>query len=265
MALRVIAVVSEQQEPKCYDQLARIGQLPQIDMHMLEYMEDVVRELDHNGADAVFIVDNRFFQGAKAVHYLREHGYAGAVIAYAWPGTIAACFRAGATDVVAGDPYDDAVVRTIENAVKKAHGDDLRVQRRVFLSHASKDHGFAARLADDLVLRGLSVWYDKWRLRVGDSIVAKVQEGLAESATLVVVLSPASARSKWVAEELNSFLWSQLSEKGHRVLPVLYQDCEVPTFLREKVYADFRKDYFDGLRGLLHSLLPKSTIMTGTT
>lgn len=124
----------------------------------------------------------------------------------------------------------------------------------VFISHSSQDKSFVDRLAADLEVAGLDVWYDKWEIKVSDSIVQKINEGLSESDYLVVVLSPNSVESAWVQQELSSALMSSLSERGIIVLPVLYQDCEVPYLLRDRRYADFRSDYQAGLQSLLYVL-----------
>lgn len=46
----------------------------------------------------------------------------------------------------------------------------------------------------------------------------------------------------------------ELDEKRVVVVPVLVEDCKVPTFLREKMYADFRKDFDQGLTIVLESV-----------
>jgi hypothetical protein len=43
----------------------------------------------------------------------------------------------------------------------------------------------------------------------------------------------------------------ELSGKGVAVLPVLIEDCELPQLLKDRVYADFRRDFNAGLRKLL--------------
>ncbi len=130
----------------------------------------------------------------------------------------------------------------------------------IFLSHSSKDRDFVNQLALDLSALGFSVWYDQWELDVGDSLLTKIQEGIGEASFIAVVLSPSSVGSKWVQEELNAGLVRQFQQHKSMerrqvlVLPILYKDCEVPEFLRDKVYADFRNDYEHGLRSLLGSL-----------
>ena|SRR6267154_2035209 len=126
--------------------------------------------------------------------------------------------------------------------------------KRVFLSYSSKDRDFVNRLAMDIRARGFEVWYDQWELDVGDSLLSRIQEGIKQSSWLVVVLSPNANESRWVTEELNAGLAGQLAKDQVYILPVLYKDCELPVFLRDKVYADFREDYAFGLQRLLATL-----------
>lgn len=129
-------------------------------------------------------------------------------------------------------------------------------QRDVFLSYSSQDRRFAERLARDLVGYGLRVWWDQWEMQVGDSLITKIQEGIQASSWLTVVLSPASVASNWVKRELVSALADEISTDRVRVLPLLLSDCEMPPFLRDKLYADFRVSYESGLELLLRRLAP---------
>lgn len=129
---------------------------------------------------------------------------------------------------------------------------------KVFISHSHQDRGLVERLANDLLSNRILVWWDNWMIRVGDSLIRKIEEGISSSSYLCVVLTPASVSSAWVQEELSAALVRQLEEKRVFVMPVLAQDCEIPLFLRDKKYADFRTDYQDGLEQLLRSLKPVS-------
>jgi hypothetical protein len=109
----------------------------------------------------------------------------------------------------------------------------------IFLSHNKEDKEFVRRLADDLQRAGVTAWVDEAEIRIGDSIIRKIQEGILGSEYLGVVLSPNSVSSRWVQEELNSVMNLQITGRGKTVLPLLYQPCEIPLFLCDKVYADF--------------------------
>lgn len=86
----------------------------------------------------------------------------------------------------------------------------------VFISHASEDKAAVARpLAERLQEVGLRVWLDEAQLRVGDSLRAKIDEGLAQSRYGVVILSRAFFEKKWPQRELGA-----LFSRPSAVLPV---------------------------------------------
>src|SRR5207245_3829644 len=60
----------------------------------------------------------------------------------------------------------------------------------VFICHASEDKAFVRRLVASLAALGVDCWFDEFELRIGDSLVAKIDEGLARSRHGDVVLSP---------------------------------------------------------------------------
>lgn len=120
----------------------------------------------------------------------------------------------------------------------------------IFISYAHADAAFVNLLAARLVKKNAHVWVDTWELNVGDSIIGRVQEAIEKSGALLVVLSKASIQSEWCRKELNAGLIRELDEKRVIVLPVLLEDCQVPTFLRDKMYADFRTNFEKGFKAL---------------
>jgi len=121
----------------------------------------------------------------------------------------------------------------------------------VFISYSHKDRPFVERLATDLKAKGLHVWYDQWELKVGDSLVDKINLGIKFQDFLIVVLSKSSVKSEWVKKELNAGLIKELQERRVVVLPAVIEDCDIPPLLSDKVYADFRKSYSTELNKLL--------------
>lgn len=122
---------------------------------------------------------------------------------------------------------------------------------RLFLSHSSLDKPFVGRLASDLKNRGVPVWFDQWELKVGDSLTQKIEDGISGSGWLAVVLSTHSVNSEWVQKELRAAQAKELRDKNIFVLPLVVDDCEIPLFLLDKLYADFRSSYEEGLDALL--------------
>lgn len=125
---------------------------------------------------------------------------------------------------------------------------------KIFVSHSHHDKAFAERLANDLWDCGVKVWFDKWEIRVGESIIARVQQGLDETDCLLLILSPMAVGSKWVERELNVATTRELAKNSVTVIPVLYRDCHIPSIITDKKYADFRRDYAAGFSELLDGL-----------
>ncbi len=129
----------------------------------------------------------------------------------------------------------------------------------LFLSHTSFDKPFVEKLAKDLQRIGVNVWYDKWEIKVGDSITWKIEEGIRENEYLAIVLSPEALNSEWVKSELGAAWVKQLKIKKIFLLPILYRDCDIPLFLSDRKYADFRLDYNQGFIELASVLGIKNT------
>jgi hypothetical protein len=133
----------------------------------------------------------------------------------------------------------------------------------IFISYSHENSDFALDLSAQLVAQNLRVWIDKWELKVGDSIIDRIQNAIEGASALLVILSKASVASEWCKKELNAGLIRELDEKRVVVLPVLIEDCTIPVFLRDKKYADFRKNYDEGLQEVMTAVAAVSSYTMG--
>jgi len=93
----------------------------------------------------------------------------------------------------------------------------------VFISHASEDKDSVVRpLAHALSNAGLSVWYDEFELRIGDSLRRKIDTGLAKSRFGVVVLSRSFFGKGWTNYELDGLVTRAVS--GEQVLLPIWHE-----------------------------------------
>jgi formylglycine-generating enzyme required for sulfatase activity len=131
----------------------------------------------------------------------------------------------------------------------------------VFISYSHADSRFVDELADKLKASGVDVWIDKWKIKVGDSITHKINEGIGASDFLIIVLSSASVKSKWVREELNAALIKNVEEEKHAfILPVLIEECKIPPLLQHRKYANFKDDPEQAFQELLEVIRPEVTL-----
>lgn len=68
----------------------------------------------------------------------------------------------------------------------------------IFLSHNSADKPFVRKLAADLRRNGFYAWVDEAEIKLGDSLIEKIEEGIETTDFLGVVLSRNSINSEWV-------------------------------------------------------------------
>lgn len=125
---------------------------------------------------------------------------------------------------------------------------------RLFISHSSRDKAIANLIYADLVELGHNPWLDQWDIQVGQSIPGEIQKGLEECDYVLVLMSPDSVASTWVSAEWQTIFWDEVNMSKNKVLPLLIKDCEIPTFLKVKKYADFRTNYDDGLEQIISVL-----------
>lgn len=126
----------------------------------------------------------------------------------------------------------------------------------IFFSHAHEDKPFVRQLAKDLTRAGHDVWMDEVKIRVGDSLIERIQDALEHVDYVVAVISESSVRSNWVKKELQVAMAREIARRQIHVLPVLLHDVHLPCFLSDKMYADFRqgKKYDLAVSKLLKSI-----------
>ena len=99
-----------------------------------------------------------------------------------------------------GNSYEDEVESFLFD-------DTYEKEYDVFISHASEEKDAVARpLAEALRNNGLSVWYDEFELRIGDSLRRKIDKGIANSNFGVIVISRDFISKGWTNYELDGLI-----------------------------------------------------------
>lgn len=90
----------------------------------------------------------------------------------------------------------------------------------VFVSHASEDKdSFVRPLALALQALGISVWYDEFSLRLGESLSRSIDRGLAQSEFGLVIISPHFIEKHWPEYELRGLVAREVRE-DRVILPI---------------------------------------------
>jgi len=109
----------------------------------------------------------------------------------------------------------------------------------VFLSHSNKDKATVRTIAERLRADGLRVWFDDWELKPGDSIPAKIEQGLEQSRVLVLCLSSNAFGSDWAALESGTFRFRDPLNKERRFIPLRLDDAPIKGSLAQFVFIDW--------------------------
>ena len=102
----------------------------------------------------------------------------------------------------------------------------------LFLSHRSTDKAIVDEVAAGTKKAGVGVWYDKDKMLPSDSLVAKINEGIADMTHFVLFWSAACAESNWVERELNAAI-SRLVEHKTPIIIVRLDRTPVPALVAD--------------------------------
>jgi TIR domain/WD domain, G-beta repeat len=128
----------------------------------------------------------------------------------------------------------------------------------VFLSHNTKDKPAVRELAERLKQDGLRVWLDEWVIQPGDSIPLKIEQGLKQSRTLILIMSQNAYASEWVTLERHTVLFRDPTNAERRFIPLRLDDAEITDTLKQFAYVDWRQKAPDQYARLLTACRPTS-------
>jgi TIR domain len=121
---------------------------------------------------------------------------------------------------------------------------------RVFLSHNRRDKRFSRQLAAGLGAHGISVWFDEWSVGPGESIGAKIEQGLDGASHFLLVWSSAGAGSPWVTRERQAYLHRAIGTP-RKIIPLMRDDTPLPALLADLkgVHVRNTREALDALVG----------------
>ena len=140
--------------------------------------------------------------------------------------------------------YTEPSLSTVPSLVQREESnlniDHFSKSYDVFISHASEDKDEVVRpLAYALQAEGLSVWYDEFEMKIGDSLRRKIDKGLANSRFGIVVLSKKYKKKGWTNYELDGIITKVVTGE-QIVLPIWHN-------ITKKEVIDFSPSLADKL------------------
>ncbi len=104
---------------------------------------------------------------------------------------------------------------------------------KVFICHSSEDkETFVEIFANNLFKKGIDAWVDKYEIKLGESIIEKVNEGLKNSDKGVIIFSKNLNKSLFALAEVDSLIYRGIYEKSYFVIPIIIDDdVEIPELI----------------------------------
>lgn len=121
---------------------------------------------------------------------------------------------------------------------------------QIALSFAGEDRPTASKIAESLVARGITVFYDDYEKDAlwGKDLYQHLARVYSEEAQYcIVILSCHYARKLWPKHELQQAQARAFREKREYILPVRLDDTAVPGISETIRYIDLRNDPIDTL------------------
>jgi len=123
----------------------------------------------------------------------------------------------------------------------------------VFLCHNSRDKASIREIRDQLRSRSIRTWMDEDELRPGQLWQVGLEEAIASIRSAAVFVGE-SGTGPWQDLEIRAFL-SEFVSRGCPVIPVILPSAtrvpELPLFLKQMMWVDFRDNTKDPLSALV--------------
>jgi len=114
----------------------------------------------------------------------------------------------------------------------------------IFISYAHEDRALADAFAKALEDEGARVWLDQGELLIGDSLIERISEAIAEFDFVAALVSEVSVQSNWCRKEISLAMIKQLQRgsRGVTVLPLRVGDVTMPPLLADVLWEQLDAD-----------------------
>lgn len=112
------------------------------------------------------------------------------------------------------------------------------MKNNVFISYNTKDKNVASEIAVFLAADNINVWFDEWKISLGDSITDEVQKAL-DCSHFIFLISKHIFSSKFQNREWQSTLARFIQKGSPKIIPVILDDSNPPALLADIKYLKY--------------------------
>lgn len=122
-------------------------------------------------------------------------------------------------------------------------------KKPIYISYNINDSEFVNNLRNRLVSEGFNVLKETSLVSPGDEINKRITEAIKDSQIFLLIVSSNLYKSKFLKEEVLI-----AKHKGIKIIPVLKDDVELPSYLSNYKIADFRGDFDTSINSLISTI-----------
>lgn len=165
------------------------------------------------------------------------------IVGYSDIRTAVELMKMGAFDYIPKPLFPDEILSVVRKGLdlKERQKNVIKAEnhsiREIFISYNWKDKELARMFAKELQNKNIAVWIDEGEIKLGDSLIQKIREGIDQVKFVLALISKNSINSEWVKKELEIAINQEISNKRVKVLPIIVGDVQPPGFLLGKMYA----------------------------
>jgi uncharacterized YccA/Bax inhibitor family protein len=122
-------------------------------------------------------------------------------------------------------------------------------KKPIYISYNINDKEFVNKLSEKLTENGFSVIKETSIISPGDQINNNITETIKDAKVFLFVVSSNIYKSKFLKEEVLI-----AKHKGIKIIPIVKDDSELPSYLINYKIADFRGDFENAINNLTSNL-----------
>ncbi len=124
----------------------------------------------------------------------------------------------------------------------------------IFISHSAQSEDIATKLAEALEDRGFSTWVDAQQLKPGNKWQDAIEKAIEDARMVVFLFEPRQPIGRWQQLEWSKALESAWLTQNKKLVSLLIDDAEPPTFLQNWQHLRIRRqarNWDDTVRNLI--------------
>lgn len=133
---------------------------------------------------------------------------------------------------------------------------------KVFVSYNHADKKIAVQIATAIKAYGTDVWFDEWKIVLGDSIEDKISKGL-QATHFVFLISKNTDNSRYQKREFLSSLSNFINSGTPKIIPILLDDAMIPELIKDIKHHHYEggtKNDWDAIVGSITGKLPDTSV-----